>query len=90
VSVTDLVELVRIEGNIRYDASADEPVHGLTFRGLTFTQGNRYEFHGRTGSGLQHDWERFDASTALVRLRAPRIAFSSSVGSCSPAEPESG
>jgi len=69
VSVAGLVEVLRIEGVIHDDLPADEPVRGLVFRGLTFTQGDRYEFHGLTGLGLQHDWERFDAATALVRLR---------------------
>jgi|694.fasta_scaffold57651_2 hypothetical protein len=63
------VELLRIEGRIDRDGPADTPVRGLVFRGLTFTHGLRYESAGLSGWGLQHDWERFDSPTALVRLR---------------------
>ena len=36
----------------------------------------RLPFHGRTGWGLQHDWEMFDKPTALVRFRgAERCAI---------------
>ncbi|MCX6309385.1 MAG: right-handed parallel beta-helix repeat-containing protein [Bacteroidia bacterium] len=64
-----LTELFRIEGTINYDGPTDIPVRGLVFRGLTFTHGDRYDASGRTGWGLQHDWERFDYSTAMVRFR---------------------
>jgi len=36
---------------------------------LTFSHGDRFPWHGRSGWGLQHDWERFDSPTAMVRLR---------------------
>ena len=65
-----LTELIRVEGNIDYDGPRDTPVRGLAFRGLTFTHGDRFPWHGNTGWGLQHDWERFDSPTALLRLRA--------------------
>ncbi|MCX6309375.1 MAG: right-handed parallel beta-helix repeat-containing protein [Bacteroidia bacterium] len=64
-----LIELIRVEGSIDYDGAIDTPVRGLVFRGLTFTHGNRYDAQGRTGRSLQHDWERFDCATALVRFR---------------------
>jgi hypothetical protein len=64
-----LIELFRIEGTINYDGPTDIPVRGLFFKGLTFTHGNRFDASGRTGWGLQHDWEKFDASTAMVRFR---------------------
>jgi hypothetical protein len=64
-----LTELIRVEGRIDYDGPQDTPVQGLVFRGLTFTQGDRYPWHGRTGWGLQHDWECFDRPTALLRFR---------------------
>ncbi len=64
-----LTELIRVEGTIDYDGPADQPVTGLEFRGLTFCHGERYPWHGRTGWGLQHDWELFDKPTALVRFR---------------------
>jgi hypothetical protein len=65
-----LTELIRIEGVIDYNGPADRPVKNLVFRGLTFTQGDRYTWekdHG--GWGLQHDWEMFDRPSALFRLR---------------------
>jgi len=62
-------ELIRVEGEIDEQGPQDRPVRGLVFRGLTFTQGDRYPWHGRTGWGLQHDWECFDKPTALVRFR---------------------
>jgi hypothetical protein len=64
-----LVEMIRVEGKIDYEGTKDIPVTGLHFKGITFTHGNRFESSGQTGWGLQHDWERFDASTALVRFR---------------------
>lgn len=64
-----LTELIRVEGNIDYDGASDVPVKGLTFRGITFTHGDRYPWHGKTGWGLQHDWECFDRPTGLVRFR---------------------
>lgn len=67
-----LTELIRVEGKINYDGAEDEPVYGLCFKGLTFTRGDRYSFTGATGWGLQHDWERFDAPTAMVRFRGAR------------------
>ena len=69
VSAPTLTELIRVEGKIDYDGATDEPVRGLVFRGLSFTGGGRLPWHGRTGWGLQHDWELFDKPTALVRLR---------------------
>ena len=64
-----LTELVRVEGKIDYEGPADTPVAGLAFRGLTFAHGDCVAFHGRTGWGLQHDWEMFDKPTALLRFR---------------------
>jgi len=64
-----LTELVRVEGKIDYEGPADTPASGLVFRGLTFAHGDCVPFHGRTGWGLQHDWELFDKPTALLRFR---------------------
>ena len=69
IVVPQLIEMIRIEGQIDYNGSTDTPVKGLNFKGITFTHGNRFESAGRTGLGLQHDWERFDESTALIRFR---------------------
>ncbi|MFO7903982.1 MAG: right-handed parallel beta-helix repeat-containing protein, partial [Pirellulaceae bacterium] len=64
-----LSELIRVEGHINYSGPVDEPVRGLKFQGLTFSEADRFCWHGRTGWGLQHDWERFDSPSAMVRLR---------------------
>ncbi|MBD0425987.1 right-handed parallel beta-helix repeat-containing protein [Aquisalinus flavus] len=69
IVVPALIELVRVEGDIQYDLPSDKPVSNIHFADITFTHGDRYDFSGRTGLGLQHDWERFDSSTALVRFR---------------------
>lgn len=69
ISAPALTELVRVEGKVDGAGAADQPVEGLVFRGLTFTGGDRLPWCGRTGWGLQHDWELFDKPTALVRLR---------------------
>ncbi len=69
VAIPTLTELIRVEGQIDYEGPQDTPVQGLVFRGLTFSQADRYPWHGRTGWGLQHDWECFDRPTGLVRFR---------------------
>jgi hypothetical protein len=79
IVVPRLIEMVRVEGQIDYNGPIDLPVKGLTFKGLTFTHGDRFKSAGQTGRGLQHDWERFDESTALLRFRG---AENCSVESC--------
>jgi lysophospholipase L1-like esterase len=64
-----LTELIRVEGEIDYAGPEDIPVRNLVFRSLTFTHGDRFPWHGRSGWGLQHDWERFDSPSALLRFR---------------------
>jgi len=65
-----LTELIRVEGQIDYDGPQDTPVRGLVFRGLTFTQCDRWPWEpAKTGWGLQHDWEMFDRPTAMLRFR---------------------
>ena len=64
-----LAEIVRVEGDIDYDGPRDTPVRNLSFRGLTFTHGDRFPWHGRSGWGIQHDWELFDSPTAMLRFR---------------------
>lgn len=63
-----LRELIRIEGEIDLDGPKDIPVRNLHFRGLSFTQGDRYTLKN-DDAGLQHDWEMFDVDNALFRLR---------------------
>ena len=65
-----LTELIRVEGKIDYEGPSDTPVRGLVFRGLTFTQADRWPWEAsKTGWGLQHDWEMFDRPTAMLRFR---------------------
>lgn len=69
IAAPALTELIRIEGAIDYAGPKDTPVRGLVFRGLTFTQADRYTGEkGRAGWGIQHDWEMFDRPSAMVRL----------------------
>ncbi len=65
-----LVEYIRIEGDIDYDGPKDVPVRGIVFRGLNFVRANRFKWpQGMVGRGLQHDWEAFDKSSAMIRMR---------------------
>ena len=64
-----LTEMIRIEGSVDYDGPEDTPVRGIRFLGLTFTHGERFQWYGKTGWGIQHDWEAFDRPTAMIRFR---------------------
>ncbi len=63
-----LIELIRVEGKIDYWGSRDIPVKYLRFKGITFTNGNRDSW-SKGDAAVQHDWERIDKSTALLRFR---------------------
>jgi hypothetical protein len=70
ISIPNLTELVRIEGDIHYELSLDVPVRNVIFSGLTFTQAKRYTWEeNHLGWGLQHHWEMFDRPTAMLRFR---------------------
>ncbi len=60
-----LTEFVRVEG----EGAGERAAVGVTFRGIVFTHSRRFPFHGRTGRGVQHDWEMFDAPSCMVRFR---------------------
>ena len=64
-----LTEFIRVEGEIDIPGLRERPVRGLSFTGLVFEHGNRFSFHGGTGMGIQHDWEMYDAPSAMLRLR---------------------
>jgi hypothetical protein len=65
-----LTELIRVEGKIDEAGPRDTPVRGLVFRGLTWTQADRWPWEAdKSGWGLQHDWEMFDRPTAMLRFR---------------------
>ena len=65
-----LMEYIRVQGDVDFDGPADVPVRNLVFRGLTFTSGERFS---RTKddvyTGLQHDWAFYDKAGGLFRLR---------------------
>ncbi|VGO19710.1 right-handed parallel beta-helix repeat-containing protein [Pontiella sulfatireligans] len=63
-----LIEYIRVEGKIDVAGPKDIPVRNLCFRGLTFTQGDRYTVE-EDDAGIQHDWDFMDKANALVRLR---------------------
>ena len=79
IVATNLTELIRVEGDIDYDGETDSPAHGIHFENLELRHGARFQWHGRTGWGVQHDWEAFDRPTALLRFRG---AEGSSVTGC--------
>lgn len=68
VVAPQLLELIRVEGDIDLEGPVDIPVRNLHFRDLTFMHGERYQLYN-DDAGLQHDWDAFDKANALVRLR---------------------
>lgn len=68
VVAPQLLELIRVEGDIDLEGPKDVPARNLRFRGLTFAHGDRYQLLNED-AGLQHDWDALDKGNALVRLR---------------------
>jgi len=68
VMAPQLIEFIRIEGDVDKKGPKDVPVRNLCFRGLTFKHGERYTLT-KDDAGTQHDWDMFDKDNALVRLR---------------------
>ncbi len=68
ITVPGLRELLRVEGIIKDNEPEDIPVEYISFRGLTFTEGDRDRWMD-SHKGVQHDWEMWDQDNALVRLR---------------------
>ncbi|CAA6697045.1 right-handed parallel beta-helix repeat-containing protein [Lentimonas sp. CC10] len=68
VVAPQLIEFIRIEGDIDEQGPKDIPVRNLHLRGLTFKHGDRYTL-AKGDAGTQHDWDMFDKANALVRLR---------------------
>ncbi|QZT37819.1 right-handed parallel beta-helix repeat-containing protein [Halosquirtibacter xylanolyticus] len=65
-----LMELVKVEGEVNYDLPKDTPAKNIYFKGLTFTHGDRTVWYkNRKGWGIQHDWDTFDYGNALLRFR---------------------
>lgn len=64
-----MIEYFLVEGDID-KAGEDVPVRNLTFKGLTFTQADRYSWReDHKGRGIQHDWDKWDEPNAMLRLR---------------------
>jgi hypothetical protein len=68
VVAPQLLELIRVEGQVDMEGPEDVPVRNLCFRGITFKHGERY-LVDPDDAGLQHDWDFLDKENALVRLR---------------------
>ncbi|WP_405603946.1 right-handed parallel beta-helix repeat-containing protein [Polaribacter sp. Asnod1-A03] len=65
-------ELIRVEGNIDYKGTKDQPVKGISFSGITFSHADRRAWvddKDQLGWGMQHDWDMFDRPTAALRFR---------------------
>lgn len=70
ITIPQLKELVRVEGDIDYDGPVDQPVRNISFEGLTFTKAKRSTWSKEhKGWGIQHDWDTFDAGNAMLRFR---------------------
>jgi len=70
ITAPALIKLIAVLGRLDDGDQEKQPVRGLHFYGLTFTHSDRYTVPpGRTGWGVQHDWEQFDQPTAVLRFR---------------------
>ena len=64
VMAPQLIEFIRVEGDVDKQGPKDVPVRNLCFRGLTFKHGERYTL-AEDDAGTQHDWDMFDKANAL-------------------------
>lgn len=70
IMAPQLMEFIRVEGDIHYDLPADIPVKNIHFKDLTFMHGDRSVWYkNRKGWGIQHDWDTFDYGNAMLRFR---------------------
>lgn len=69
ISAPLMTEMVLLSGDIDYYGE-DVPVKNLSFKGLTFCNGNRHTWDANhKGWGIQHDWDKFDTPNAMFRMR---------------------
>lgn len=68
ITVPTCTELLLIKGDKREDAPTDIPVKGLTFKGITFANNDRYTWRDNEPA-FQHDWSAVDQANAMLRLR---------------------
>ncbi|HVU32197.1 MAG TPA: right-handed parallel beta-helix repeat-containing protein [Opitutaceae bacterium] len=73
-----LSTLVRVAGREDPEGSADVPVRGIRFVGLTFAQTERAVW-AATDAGVQHDWAMADKDDACLRFR---VATDCEVSGC--------
>ncbi|MGL1894506.1 MAG: right-handed parallel beta-helix repeat-containing protein [Spirochaetaceae bacterium] len=70
IVIPTLKNLITVEGSIDYDGPVDSPVNNIHFSGITFKHGIRDTKDSLSKArGLQHDWEFFDRSNALLQFR---------------------
>lgn len=70
ICVPMLKEYFIVEGEIDFEGSVDVPVREITFKGLTFINGERDTWdEGYRGYELQHSWDFLDRDNALLRFR---------------------
>ena len=73
ISLPTLLEYIRIEGETSRTTKTDKMVENLHFKGLVFTHGQRYTWaKDHVKKNVQHEWDRYDVSNALVRLRSAK------------------
>jgi len=68
IRIPRTVELFRIEGESNESKRSFYPVKNITISGISFQFTDR-KTKGENAIALQHDWEEYDASTAVVRLK---------------------
>jgi len=68
ITTPQLLELIRLEGDIDEGGLKDIPVKNLRFNGLTFKHAKRFTV-AEDDRGLQHDWDFYDRANTLVRFR---------------------
>jgi len=59
-----LQELIHVKGNDQ----TEEIIRNITFKGITFCHGERDTWE-KDDIGLQHDWEMYDESNAMLRFQ---------------------
>ncbi|MCT4602879.1 MAG: right-handed parallel beta-helix repeat-containing protein [Marinifilum sp.] len=71
ILVTYLDEIIRVEGvsDASLKGDKEQPVRGLVFEGLTFSNADRQRWEPND-IGLQHDWDMWDKDNGLIRFKS--------------------
>jgi parallel beta-helix repeat protein len=89
ISIPTLKEYLKVEGVCDPRTETDQMVENLHFKGFVFTNGKRHTWpRSHFMRNMQHEWEAYDESNALVRLRGAancsvtdcRFEYSGAVG----------